>query len=78
MSIHDLVKLVMAFDKMPFANFKTRLLSTVNYLAPLLREHLYHEDQAIFPLAVAMVQSEKTWDKLRQICNEIDYCGIHL
>ena len=78
MSVNDLVKLVMAFDKMPFSSFKTRLLSTVNYLGPLLREHLYREDQAIFPLAISMVQDDKIWDRLRRICNEIDYCGIHL
>ena len=78
MSVRDLVKLVMAFDKMPFKNFKTRLMATVRYLGPLLREHLFREDQAIFPLAMSMVQDEAVWKKLRTICNEIDYCGIHL
>lgn len=78
MSIHDLVKLITAFDKMALATFKTRLLATVRYLCPLLREHLHREDRAIFPLAVAMVRDPKVWDRLRQICNEIDYCGIHL
>lgn len=78
LAINDLVKLVMAFDKMPFANFKTRLMSTVRYLCPLLREHLFREDRALFPLAVSMVSDEKVWDRLRRICNEIDYCGIHL
>ena len=78
MSINDLVKLVMAFDKMPFGTFKTRLMSTVRYLCPLMREHLYREDRALFPLAVSMVSDDKVWDRLRKICNEIDYCGIHL
>lgn len=78
MSINDLVKLVMAFDKMPFNNFKTRLMSNVRYLCPLMREHLFREDRALFPLAVSMVSDEKVWDHLRKVCNEIDYCGIHL
>ncbi len=78
LSINDLVKLVMAFDKMPFGNFKTRLMSTVRYLCPLLREHLFREDRALFPLAVSMVSDEQVWNRLRKICNEIDYCGIHL
>ncbi len=77
-SIRDLVKLVMAFDKMPFGTFKTRLMATVRYLGPILREHLFREDRAIFPLAVSMVRDEKIWKKLRHICDEIDYCGIHL
>ena len=78
MSIHDLIKLIMAFDKMPFKNFKTRLMANVRYLCPLLREHLEREDRAIFPMAVSMINDEETWKKLRRICNEIDYCGIHL
>jgi hemerythrin-like domain-containing protein len=63
---------------MPFRNFKTRLLATVRYLCPLLREHINREDQAIFPLAVSMIHDDKVWDRLRRVCNEIDYCGIHL
>jgi iron-sulfur cluster repair protein YtfE (RIC family) len=77
-AIEDLVKLVMAFDKMPFSTFKTRLLPTVRYLCPLLREHLFHEDRVLFPLAVATADSPQLWERLRQVCNEIDYCGIHL
>ncbi len=78
MAVDNLIKLVVAFEKMPFSNFKTRLLSTVRYLCPLLREHLFHEDQVLFPLAVSTINDEKLWQRLRHICNEIGYCGIHL
>lgn len=78
MSVNDLVKLIMAFDKMPFISFKNRLLSTVRYLCPLLREHLFHEDRVVFPLAVSSIGDTQVWERLRHICNEIDYCGIHL
>ena len=78
MAINDLVKLIMAFEHMPLAAFKTRLLSTIRYLCPLLREHLFHEDHVLFPLAIFNVKDTDTWDRLRHICNQIDYCGIHL
>ena len=78
MAVDDLLKLLVAFEKMPFHNFKTRLLSTVRYLCPLLREHLFHEDRVLFPLAVSITNDKKLWKRLRQICNEIGYCGIHL
>jgi uncharacterized protein len=78
LAINDLVKLVMAFEQMPFGNFKTRLLSTVRYLCPLLRDHLFQEDRALFPLAASMVSDDKVWQRLRTVCNEIGYCGIHL
>jgi len=78
MAVDDLLKLLVAFEKMPFTNFKTRLLSTVRYLCPLLREHLFHEDRVLFPLAVSITDDNNLWERLRQICNEIGYCGIHL
>lgn len=78
MSVNDLVKLVMGFDKMPIETFKARLTASVRYLCPLLREHLFHEDRVLFPLAFTMIDSDAMWDRLRDICNEIDYCGIHL
>lgn len=77
MAVGDLVKLVLAFEKMPFATFKNRLMSTVRYLCPLLREHLFHEDRVLFPLAISLVSNNTVWERLRHICNEIDYCGIH-
>lgn len=78
MAIKDLVKLTMAMNKTPLSSFKTRLLSTIHYLCPLMRDHIVHEDQILFPLAVAMVEDDGVWARLRDICNEIDYCGVHL
>ncbi|MEN8127026.1 MAG: DUF438 domain-containing protein [Planctomycetota bacterium] len=77
-AVSDLIKLVIAFEKMPLETFKNRLMSTVRYLCPLLRKHLFHEDRVLFPLAVSIVNNDKLWERLRHICNEIDYCGIHL
>jgi len=77
-AVDDLIKLIMVFEKMPFGNFKTKLMSTVRYLCPLLREHLYHEDRVLFPLAISTMDDEKLWQHLRHVCNEIGYCGIHL
>ena len=77
-AVNDLIKLMMVFEEMPFGNFKTKLMSTVHYLCPLLREHLFHEDRILFPLVVSTMNDEKIWERLRQVCNEIGYCGIHL
>ncbi|OQY06033.1 MAG: hypothetical protein B6I25_04720 [Planctomycetales bacterium 4572_13] len=77
-AVDELIKLIVVFEKMPFNNFKTKLMSTVRYLCPLLREHLFHEDRVLFPLAISTMGDEKLWERLRKICNEIGYCGIHL
>lgn len=77
-AVDDLLKLVMVLGKMPFNNFKTKLMSTVRYLCPLLREHLFYEDYVLFPLAVLTLDDKKLWQRLREVCNEIGYCGVHL
>ena len=78
MAVNDLVKLTIASERMDPAVFKSRLASTVKYLCPMMREHLFHEDKVLFPLAIAMVEDDKVWQTLKRVCSEIGYCGVHL
>ena len=78
MAVNDLIKLTIVSERMSPAVFKTRLASAVKYLCPMMREHLFHEDKVLFPLAVAMVEDENVWKRLKTVCNEIGYCGVHL
>lgn len=77
-AVNDLIKLTIASPRMAPAVFKSRLANTVKYLCPMMREHLFHEDKVLFPLAVAMVDDEKIWQNLKRVCSEIGYCGVHL
>lgn len=77
-AITDLIRLIGGFDKNRLHDFKVRLGSTVKYLVDTLNEHMAHEDNVIFPIAVEMIKDEKLWDRLKEICDEIGYCGIHM
>lgn len=78
MAVNDLVKLTITADRIAPSVFKARLASTVKYLCPMMREHLFHEDKVLFPLAVAMIENDAVWQHLKRVCGEIGYCGIHL
>lgn len=78
MAIQDLVKLLIAFRNTSFTVFRDQLASLTRYLCPALREHMFHEDRVLFPLAVEMIKDPELWKKLKTVCDEIDYCGIHL
>lgn len=78
MAVDDLLKLTLAAERMAPAVFKLNLDNTVKYLCLTMREHLFHEDKVLFPLAVAMVEDESVWNNLKRICTEIGYCGFHL
>ena len=77
-AINDLVKLVTGFRRIRFSVFKSRLSSLVHYICPAMKEHLFHEDHVLFPLAVEIINDPAIWKNLKRICDEIDYCGIHL
>jgi len=76
--IGEMTKLVGVFGEISFGVFKDRLLSIVKTLCPILREHLFYEDHILYPVAVAMIDNPPFWDRMHQVCDEIDYCGIHL
>lgn len=76
--IKELVGLVDSFGEIAFGIFKGRLMSVVKTLCPILKEHLFYEDHILYPVAVAMIDNQTFWDKMHQVCDEIDYCGIHL
>ncbi|MBM4102451.1 MAG: DUF438 domain-containing protein [Planctomycetes bacterium] len=77
-AIEELVKLVGSFGEVSFGVFKCKLLSIVKTLCPVLKEHLFYEDHILYPVAVTMIENPPFWDKIHQVCDEIDYCGIHL
>ncbi|HDS05580.1 MAG TPA: hypothetical protein ENN95_00930, partial [Deltaproteobacteria bacterium] len=77
-AIHDLTKLILVFRNTNFTVFKNQLNSLTKYLCPALKQHLFHEDQVLFPLALEMIVDPDIWEKVKTVCNEIDYCGIHL
>lgn len=78
MAISDLFKLIIAFRNTSLGVFKNQLSSLTRYLCPALREHLFHEDHVLFPLAVETIEDPDIWKKLKTVCDEIDYCGVHL
>lgn len=78
MATNDLIKLILTFRSISFSVFKTQLASLTKYLCPALKEHLFQEDHVLFPLAVEIIDSPDIWNKLKSVCDQIDYCGIHL
>lgn len=76
--IKGLIQLVDSFGEIPFGVFKGKLMTLVKTLCSILREHLFYEDHILYPVAVAMIDNQMFWNRMHQVCDEIDYCGIHL
>jgi DUF438 domain-containing protein len=78
LGIHELVSLVNNFGSISFGLFKVRLLSVVKTLCPIFKEHIFYENHILYPIVVVMIDTPTFWSKMREVCDEIDYCGIHL
>ena len=77
-ALKDLVKLIVNYRSVRFDVFKTQLSSLAKYIIPGLKEHLFHEDCVLYPLAVELVTDPKAWQRLKKVCDDIDYCGLHI
>ena len=72
----DLINLIGTFNRSSFDEFKVRLLSITDKLYPLMKEHLFQEDNILYPIAVDVLDPE-VWDRIKALCDEIGYCGVH-
>ena len=77
-AVSDLVKLIAGFRDSEIDEFKVRLKSIAKYLCPRLREHLFQEENILYPIALELVKDKSIWNKMKVICDEIGYCGVHV
>lgn len=73
-AIQDLNKLVVNFQKYRLKDFKVRLSSIEEYLSSILREHIFLENNILFPLAYEACKNEKgIWTNAKQLHEEWGY-----
>jgi uncharacterized protein len=72
-----LVRMIGGYTDMTFGEFRINLRSLMEMFAPLLREHINHEETILYPIAVAVIDDENAWKRLKAICDQIGYCGVH-
>lgn len=56
-----------------FNSFKHQMNFQANGIIGLLREHIFVENNHVFPAALEMIQSPGKWDELRQISDKLGY-----
>ena len=76
-AIEDLARLVGTFNNSKNREFKVRLKSITKYLCPTMAQHLFQEDNILYPIALEVVSDAGVWSKIKSVCDDIGYCGIH-
>ena len=72
---YRLKRLVWQIDRMNFDEFKYQLAELVDFLVPTIRMHIFIESNVIFPLALEIIDDQRVWNRIKDICDQIGYCG---
>jgi len=59
-----------------FKSFKKKLDSTSKLLVLALRDHIFKENNILYPTAVQVIEDKKIWEELRKKCDKIGYCSF--
>jgi hemerythrin-like domain-containing protein len=62
-------------DQMDFNDFQIQLRDLADYLVIAIRLHIFIENNIVFPLALEVISEKKIWENMKNICDEIGYCG---
>ncbi len=72
---HELKELVERVGKMDFDAFKERLGELVGFIVPTLRDHIFKENNILYPTALQVIGSDaEVWQRLKAECDETGYC----
>jgi DUF438 domain-containing protein len=76
--IDNLAAAVVLFNKVRLDQFKRTLLTSTRRLTAMAAEHLTQEDEILYPIALRIIDDSEVWERMKAVCDEIGYCGIHL
>jgi len=76
--IDNLAGMTVLFNELRFEQFKTQLITITRRLSAVMREHLPQEDEILYPIALEIIDDDAAWEKMKAVCDEIGYCGLHL
>lgn len=74
-NIEELQQLVWAVDEVAFDAFKSRVQQLVEYIVPVMRRHIFIENNLILPLALEVIEDPACWAHMKDVCDNIGYCG---
>ncbi|NIA17501.1 MAG: DUF438 domain-containing protein [Planctomycetes bacterium] len=74
-AINNFTGLICNFTAMDFDEFKLQLNAFAMYLVPTVREHIFQEDNILYPIALEALSAE-IWDSIKELCDETEYCAF--
>ena len=60
-----------SLGKMALDQWKDRLDEVVQYFVPAVREHIYKEENLLYPNALKLIQDQHVWQSMKAACDEL-------
>ncbi len=57
-----------------FTEFKDRVSAAIKILTMMLRDHIFKENNILYPACVEMITDKKQWQKIKADCDKVGYC----
>lgn len=70
----ELKELAETVYKMDFNTFKKRLDTVAKSIIHTLRDHIFKENNILYPTALQVIQEDKVWHNMKLECDKIGYC----
>ena len=71
---HGLERLITAVSALDFNDFKKQLDATAKFLIFNLRDHIFKENNILYPTALEVIIEPKTWQAMKITADKIGYC----
>jgi DUF438 domain-containing protein len=75
--IDNLLALMTSFNEMGFDDFRGWLITIVHRFSPMMREHFSYENELLYPISLFVIDDANIWKRMKALCDEIGYCGVH-
>jgi DUF438 domain-containing protein len=71
---HKLLELSQQVQGMEYQAFLESLADAAGYLIFHLRDHIYKENNILYPTAVQTIREQSVWNEIKSKCDSIGYC----
>lgn len=61
-------------EQMNFKEFKKKLDAVAKFLILTLRDHIFKENNILYPAALQVIPQAEVWQQMKQECDRIGYC----
>jgi DUF438 domain-containing protein len=74
--VGNLTMAVNNFRQFEPTQFKIQINALSSAIVPILREHIFQEDNILYPVAIDVIKDDRIWWRIKQLGDEMGYCGF--